>query len=138
MHLARLLTSLRPWQSVRDVFKYLFLTASQPGLPARHRITHCLILLLKKCVLPLPDLLLQDANEYVQWLRREFGVVLACCRLVPTGADDIDSRGQRPAGTVTGPSVVCTPMRSSFITVLSTSWMPRGSSLRESRAERRL
>jgi glycosyltransferase involved in cell wall biosynthesis len=87
-YLARLLTWIRRKPLVLDVFMSLFLIASERGLTARHRITSRLIFWLEKGALRLPDLLIQDTAEYVEWFERLFGVETARFRLVPTGADD--------------------------------------------------
>lgn len=88
VYLARLLTRLRRKPLVLDVFMSLYLIAWERGLTARHRFTGRLIFLLEKGALLLPELLIQDTSEYVNWLRRTFGIDSAHFELVPTGADD--------------------------------------------------
>ncbi len=88
VYLARLLTWIRRRPLVLDVFMSLFLIASERGLTARHRVTGRLIFWLEKGALQLPDLLIQDTAEYVEWLESVFGMERARFRLVPTGADD--------------------------------------------------
>ena len=88
VYLARLLAWIRRKPLVLDVFMSLFLIASERGLTARHRMTSRLIFWLEKGALRLPDLLIQDTAEYVEWFERVFGMESARFRLVPTGADD--------------------------------------------------
>ena len=86
--LARILTWLRRRPLVLDVFMSLYLIASERGLPERHPITGRLIYCFEKLACHLPDLLIQDTAEYVQWLQRVYGLPPDRFRLVPTGADD--------------------------------------------------
>lgn len=87
-YLARLLTWLRRKPLVLDVFMSLYLIAWERGLTARHHITGRLIFWLEKGALLLPELLIQDTGEYVNWLQGTFGIDSAHFELVPTGADD--------------------------------------------------
>jgi glycosyltransferase involved in cell wall biosynthesis len=86
--LARVLTWLRRKSLVLDVFMSLYLIASERGLTARHPITARLIYGLEKLACLLPDVLIQDTAEYVQWFHEVYGLDPVRFRLVPTGADD--------------------------------------------------
>ena len=86
--LARLLTWLRRRPLVLDIFMSTYLIARERGLVARHRITGRLIFWLEKTAYRLPDQLIQDTVEYVDWLCHTFTLEKKRFRLVPTGADD--------------------------------------------------
>jgi len=86
--LARVLTWLRRKPLVLDVFMSLYLVASERGLTARYPITGRLIYWLEKLACLLPDRLILDTAEYVEWFRKVYGLDPARFRLVPTGADD--------------------------------------------------
>ena len=88
VYLARVLTWLRRKPLVLDVFMSLYLIASERGLTARHLITARLIYWAEKLACLLPNLLILDTAEYVQWFQEAYGLDLARFRLVPTGADD--------------------------------------------------
>jgi len=88
IYLARVLTWLRRKPLVLDVFMSLYLIAVERGLTVRHPITTRLIYWLEKLACRLPDLLIQDTAEYVEWFHQVYGLNHARFRLVPTGADD--------------------------------------------------
>jgi glycosyltransferase involved in cell wall biosynthesis len=88
VYLARLLTWLRRKPLVLDVFMSLYLIASERGLTARHRITARLLYGLEKLACLLPDRLILDTAEYVQWFKEVYGLEPDRFLLVPTGADD--------------------------------------------------
>jgi glycosyltransferase involved in cell wall biosynthesis len=88
VYLARVLTWRRHKPLVLDVFMSLYLIASERGLTARHPTTGRLIYWLEKLAVRLPDLLILDTAEYVEWFDRVYGLKPARFRLAPTGADD--------------------------------------------------
>jgi glycosyltransferase involved in cell wall biosynthesis len=88
VYLARVLAWLRRKPLVLDVFMSLYLIASERGLAARYPITARLIYWLEKLASLLPDRLILDTAEYVQWFQKVYGLDPARFRLVPTGADD--------------------------------------------------
>lgn len=88
VYLARVLTWLRRKPLVMDVFMSLYLIASERSLTARHPITARLIYWLEKLACLLPDLLISDTAEYVQWFQEVYGLDPSRFRLVPTGADE--------------------------------------------------
>lgn len=88
VYLARLLTWLRGKPLVLDVFMSIYLIASERGLTDKHPVTARLIYWLEKIACLLPDLLIIDTAEYVQWFQETYGLDPDRFRLVPTGADD--------------------------------------------------
>lgn len=88
VYLARVLTWMRRKPLVLDVFMSLYLIASERGLTARHRITARVIYWLEKLACLLPDCLILDTAEYVQWFQEVYGLAPGRFLLVPTGADD--------------------------------------------------
>lgn len=86
--LARLLTWWRRKPLVLDVFMSIYLIAQERGLTARSPLTGRLIRLLEELACRLPDLLILDTAEYVQWFAEAYDLDPARFRLVPTGADD--------------------------------------------------
>ena len=88
VYLARVLTWLRRKPLALDVFMSIYLIAVERGLTSKHPITARLIYWLEKLALRLPDLLIQDTAEYVEWLQKTYGLDPVRFRLVPTGADD--------------------------------------------------
>lgn len=95
VYLARVLTWLRRKPLVWDVFMSIYLIASERGLTDKHPITGRLIYWLEKLACLLPDRLILDTAEYVEWFQTTYGVSPKRFRLVPTGADN---RVFRPAG----------------------------------------
>lgn len=102
--LARLLTWARRRPLALDVFMSTYLIAIERGLVARHPLTGRLLFWLEKLAYRLPDRLIHDTPEYVQWLCTTFGLKPERFRLVPTGADDSVFRPaegpSRPDGTL--------------------------------------
>jgi glycosyltransferase involved in cell wall biosynthesis len=88
VYLARVLTWLRGKPLVLDVFMSIYLIASERGLTDNHPVTARLIYWLEKIACLLPDLLIIDTAEYVQWFQETYGLDPDRFRLVPTGADD--------------------------------------------------
>ncbi len=88
VYLARLLTKLRRKPLVWDVFMSIYLIALERGLDQQSSFTVNWIRRLERWALRLPDLLIQDTAEYVQWLNEIHDTDRNHFRLVPTGADD--------------------------------------------------
>lgn len=86
--LAQLLAWLRGKPLVWDVFMSIYLVALERGLDAHSQFTVGLLRRLERLALRLPDLLIQDTAEYVDWLHTTHGIPVERFRLVPTGADD--------------------------------------------------
>ena len=85
--LARGLSRLRRKPLAMDVFMSIYLIAKERGLVDRHPVTGRLLRFVERHALALPDLLIQDTEEYVAWLRQTYGVAAERFALVPTGAD---------------------------------------------------
>jgi len=86
--LARLLANLGHKPLVWDVFMSVYLISLERSLDKKNLISMMLLRLLENIALRMPDLLIQDTEEYVSWLRATYGVTSQKFRLVPTGADD--------------------------------------------------
>lgn len=85
--LARVLSWLRGKPLVWDVFMSIYLIALERGLDQRSPITVNLISKVEKIALNLPDLLIQDTNEYIRWFEENYNIPRNKFRLIPTGAD---------------------------------------------------
>jgi glycosyltransferase involved in cell wall biosynthesis len=88
VYLARILTWLRRKPLVLDVFMSIYLIAEERGLTTKHPLTSQLIYLMEKLACLLPDLLILDTSEYVNWFHETYDMDPDRFRLVPTGADD--------------------------------------------------
>jgi len=88
VYLARVLTWLRGKPLVLDVFMSIYLIALERSLTGKHPVTARMIYWLEKTACLLPDLLIIDTAEYVQWFKKTYGLDPDRFRLVPTGADD--------------------------------------------------
>jgi len=87
-YLARLLAWQRRKPLVLDVFMSIYLIAWERGLVARKPITGRLIWWLENVACRLPDKLILDTAEYVDWFHQTYGMPQGRFGLVPTGADD--------------------------------------------------
>jgi glycosyltransferase involved in cell wall biosynthesis len=88
VYLARLLTWLRRKPLAWDVFMSIYLIAVERGLNVHSPLTVWAIRQVERFACRLPDRLILDTAEYVEWFHRTHGVEPARFRLVPTGADD--------------------------------------------------
>ncbi len=88
VYLARLLTWLRRKPLILDLFMSLYLIISERGLTERAPRTARLIRWAERGACRLPDMLLLDTEEYVQYFHQLYGIPLDKFRLIPTGADD--------------------------------------------------
>lgn len=86
--LGRLLSFLRRRPFVWDVFMSIYLISLERGLDNQHKISVNLIKWLERIALRLPDLLVQDTQQYVNWLEKTHKIPANRFCLVPTGADD--------------------------------------------------
>ena len=86
--LARKLAWLRGKPLVWDVFMSIYLVALERGLDAHSQFMVGMLRRLERLALRLPDRLIQDTAEYVDWLHATHGIPAERFRLVPTGADD--------------------------------------------------
>jgi glycosyltransferase involved in cell wall biosynthesis len=88
VYLAWLLTRLRRRPLVWDVFMSIYLIALERGLERRSRFTVNMIRLIERWACRLPESLILDTREYVEWFQRQHEVGPDRFCLVPTGADD--------------------------------------------------
>ena len=86
--LARLLSKLRGRPLVWDVFMSIYLIAIERQLDQKGRCTVSLLRWVERLALRLPDRLIQDTSQYVDWLAQTHAILIERFRLVPTGADD--------------------------------------------------
>lgn len=86
--LAKIFSIVRNKPLVWDVFMSIYLVAIERGLDKKSKFTVNLIRWVESKALKLPDLLIQDTYEYVNWFHREYGISPDNFRLIPTGADD--------------------------------------------------
>lgn len=86
--LARFITWLYRKYLVMDVFMSLYLIATERGLVDKSPLTGRLIYWIEKIGLSLPNLLIQDTSDYVNWFEKVYGLKPERFRLVPTGADN--------------------------------------------------
>jgi glycosyltransferase involved in cell wall biosynthesis len=97
--LARFLSWLHRKPLVWDIFMSIYLIALERGLAARSRLTMNLIRQVERIACRLPDLLILDTAEYVEWFQSTHGVPSCRFHLVPTGADTrffTPQRSQKP------------------------------------------
>jgi glycosyltransferase involved in cell wall biosynthesis len=86
--IARLLTWLRHKPLVWDVFMSLYLISLERGLDKKSHISTSMVKLIESMALKVPDMLILDTKEYVEWFSKNYGINPTRFRLVPTGADD--------------------------------------------------
>jgi len=86
--LAFFLTRLRHKPLVWDIFMSIYLIALERGLDKRSRFTITAIRLVERLACGLPDLLILDTEEYVNWFEITHGIPKYRFCLVPTGADE--------------------------------------------------
>lgn len=86
--MARLLSWLRGKPLVWDVFMSIYLIALERKLDSHSPITVNFLRWFEHLALRLPDMLIQDTNEYVAWFEKTYGISPKRFRLVPTGADN--------------------------------------------------
>ena len=86
--LGRVLTWARGRPLVWDVFMSIYLIALERNLDAKSRFSLQLLRQLERVALRLPNMLIQDTEQYVSWFHDVHGVDAKRFRLVPTGADD--------------------------------------------------
>lgn len=86
--LAKLFSIIRRKSLVWDVFMSIYLVAKERHLDRGNQFILNQIHRLESWALKLPDLLIQDTAEYVNWFQKEYGTSPERFRLIPTGADD--------------------------------------------------
>ena len=88
VYLARLLSWFRRKPLVWDIFMSIYLISVERGLQQKRNFTINLLKWVEKKGLALPDLLIMDTPEYVQWFEQTYHVKTDRFRIVPTGADN--------------------------------------------------
>ncbi|NLB71723.1 MAG: glycosyltransferase family 4 protein [Chloroflexi bacterium] len=87
--LARIICVLRRKPLVLDVLMSLYLVASaERFLEGSQHSAVKFIKHAEKKALGIPDLLIQDTPQYVEWLHQTYGIAADRFKLVPIGADD--------------------------------------------------
>ena len=89
VYFARLLAGLRHRPLVWDILMSIYLVAIERDLDRRSRLTVGLIRQLERWALRLPDRLIMDTPQYIEWFQRFHGVRPERFDLVPIGTDDI-------------------------------------------------
>ncbi len=88
VYLAKILAFFRRKPLVWDIFMSIYLIALERDLDKESKLTVSMLRWLEKWALRLPDILIQDTEEYVDWLAKTHNADRSKFRLVPTGADD--------------------------------------------------
>lgn len=86
--LARILTWLRRKPLVWDIFMSVYLVGEERGPNTFNRVTREFVHTLERISYSLPDRLIMDTHQYIQWLHNHFGIHEERFRIVPTGADN--------------------------------------------------
>jgi glycosyltransferase involved in cell wall biosynthesis len=86
--LGRLLSSLRRKPLVWDVLNSLYLITSERGIQERSPLTVNLIRRVEKLALRLPDMLILDTSQFVEWFCQTHQISPDRFRLVQIGADE--------------------------------------------------
>ncbi len=86
--LARLLTWLKRKPLVWDVFMSIYLISLERGLDKKSKFTIDTLRKIEKISCHLPNLLILDTTQYVQWFNTIHNISTRRFGLVPTGADD--------------------------------------------------
>ena len=84
----RLLSRLSGKPLVWDVFMSIYLIAIERKLDKKSRLTVSLLQWFESMTLRLPDLLIQDTSQYVEWFCETYGIDRGRFDILPTGADD--------------------------------------------------
>lgn len=86
--LARILAWLRNKPLVWDIFMSIYLISIERELEKRNRFVVSLLKTVESIALELPDMLILDTMDYVEWFSKNNRTNPKRFRLVPTGADD--------------------------------------------------
>jgi len=88
VYFARILSWIRQKPLVWDIFMSIYLISIERGLDRQHSLSIILLRWLEKTATHLPDRLILDTKQYIDWFFKVHGVPSKRFRLVPTGADD--------------------------------------------------
>jgi len=86
--LAKLICGLKRKPLVWDVFMSIYLVAIERRLEESKYSAVNLLKKIERNALGIPDLLIQDTHQYVEWFQQNYHIQTERFRLVPTGADD--------------------------------------------------
>ena len=86
--LARIICALKKKPLVWDVFMSVYLVAIERKLEGSRHSAVNMLKKIEKRALDIPDLLIQDTRQYVDWFLETYGIKSDRFKLVPTGADD--------------------------------------------------
>jgi glycosyltransferase involved in cell wall biosynthesis len=86
--LARVLTWIKHRPLVWDIFMSIYLISLERGLDQKSRMATNLMKMVEGVAVKLPNLLILDTRDYVDWFTKTYGIKPERFRLVPTGADD--------------------------------------------------
>jgi glycosyltransferase involved in cell wall biosynthesis len=86
--LAKVISWFKHKPLVWDIFMSIYLISVERGLEESNNFTIKLMHHIEGLAVKLPNLLILDTNEYVQWFTQNYGIVSERFRLVPTGADN--------------------------------------------------
>ncbi|NJD60306.1 MAG: hypothetical protein C3F13_11650 [Anaerolineales bacterium] len=86
--LARILSWMKHKPLVWDVFMSIYLITIERGLDKQNKLSAKMLRAIEWLALRLPDRLILDTNDYVQWFVKTYQVKPERFYLVPTGADD--------------------------------------------------
>ena len=86
--LAKVICGLKRKPLVWDVFMSIYLVAIERRLEGSKYSAVNLLKKFEEKALGIPDLLIQDTRQYVEWFQQNYNIQPERFRLVPTGADD--------------------------------------------------
>jgi len=84
---ARLLSWLRKKPLVWDILNSMFLIMTERGIAKRHSFTASLVHFAERIACRLPDLLLLDTVQFINWFHHEYNAPIKRFRVVPIGVD---------------------------------------------------
>jgi glycosyltransferase involved in cell wall biosynthesis len=85
---ARILSWVKRKPLVWDVFMSIYLISIERELDQHNQFSIKLLHFIEGIALKLPNLLILDTNEYVNWFTKQYKIKSDRFRLVPTGADE--------------------------------------------------
>jgi glycosyltransferase involved in cell wall biosynthesis len=86
--LARILSWFKRKPLVWDIFMSIYLIALERGLEKKNRITLQGLRWIERLACRLPDLLILDTDQYVNWFTHSYHLPASKFKLVPAGAND--------------------------------------------------
>ncbi len=86
--LARILSWIRRKPLVWDILMSIYLVSVDRGLDESNHLSMFMLKSLERISCHLPDLLIQDTEDYIEWFIKNYKVPQDKFKLVPIGADD--------------------------------------------------